>query len=531
MANVNIHKGLDRCATKLVLAVLAAMLGVFGLTGLSVAAPVGTPAPQGSVVGGPRADVSDPALGGRAVGAASPVVAAVTAGDRRAVKRAIERAFRSGDVTREDRDRYVQSYASALSLLARLGGQRKVELGYVLGTVARLARAKRLSGDRMRPVFLIVDRNREWWAKAGPPATGARLRFGASRLIFQYYPGHGLQLQPLANFGQANGYWAAHRDDDLRALLSELVDLRVKRSGFTTWEYYFDFGGGSPPWISAMTQATAMQALARGSSRLADPGLLEIARQARGAFERSTPVGVRSPAGRGGAWYALYSFAPHLNVLNGMLQSLIGLDAYVSYSNDTRGATLFSEGDRVARAAIGAFDTGAWSLYNRPSGKPGHEADLNYHRLNRDFARRLCNITKTRSYCDAADDFTRYLREPPDLGPFGPAPAPAQGGRDVRFYFNLSKVGRVGITVQDAPSEPAPASARARDARPSASARARAARTYLSTSAPFARGKHFFRWVPPRLAKEHTYRYTLSARDLAGNSHSESGTLRVKARS
>ena len=56
-------------------------------------------------------------------------------------------------------------------------------------------------------MFLILDRNREWWAKAGPPGSGARLRFGGSRVIFQYFPGMGLQIHPLANFGQANGYW------------------------------------------------------------------------------------------------------------------------------------------------------------------------------------------------------------------------------------------------------------------------------------------------------------------------------------
>jgi hypothetical protein len=74
----------------------------------------------------------------------------------------------------------------------------------------------------------------------------------------------------------------------------------------------------------------------------------------------------------------------------------------------------------------------------------------------------------------------------------------------VRFHFTLSKVGRVGITVRGG------------------------GRTYLSTSAQFSRGKHSFRWVPPRSKRERTYDYSLFARDLAGNSHSESGTLRVK---
>jgi hypothetical protein len=499
MPVVNIHKGLDRCGTKLVPASALVALAVVA----AVAGPAATLTAMAQPDKGPRART------------------AVTNRERKEVRKAIDRAFRREQLTAADRDRYLESYASALRTLGFLGGQRKAELAYVLGTLGRIARAGRLSADRMRPLFLIVDRNREWWAKAGPPASGARLRFGASRVIFQYYPGHGLQLQPLANFGQANGYWQGRRNEDLRSLVTDLVELRVTRGGFSTWEYYFDFGGGSPPWISGMAQATAMQALARASQRLADPTLMDIARRARGAFEQRTPVGVRAPSGNG-AWYALYSFAPRLNVLNGMLQSLIGLDAYASLSGDARAATLFAEGDRVAGAAVRSFDTGAWSLYNRPPGSVGKEADLNYHRLNRDFARRLCTVTSAAGYCNAADNFTRYLREPPGLRPFGPAPAPARGGRPVRFYFTLSKVGRVGVTIQDAPAEGAVAGA---------IDRARAARTYLSTSAPFTRGKHFFQWVPPRASGERTYSYTLFARDLAGNSGSERGTLRVKGRS
>ena len=110
-------------------------------------------------------------------------------------------------------------------------------------------------------------------------------------MIFQYFPGKGLQFHPLANFGQANGYWYRRRNSDLRSLLNDLVAvgraLRVRRG------YYFDFGG-SPPWISGMAQGTALQALARGAQRLNEPSYLDVAKRALGAFERGTPTGVRS---------------------------------------------------------------------------------------------------------------------------------------------------------------------------------------------------------------------------------------------
>jgi hypothetical protein len=425
------------------------------------------------------------------------------------VRAAIKRAVRLGAVDSADGNHYLRSYRESLYALRRLSGQRRVELGSVLQTLRGIAHSKRLTADRLRPLFLILDRNREWWTSAAPPPPATRLHFGSSRVIFQYYPGHGLQIQPLANFGAANGYWQSHNDGALRSLIDDLVSLRVERGGFTAWEYYFHFGGGSPPWISGMAQATAMQALARAGRRLNDPALLEVAREARGAFELRTPVGARVPT-RSGAWYALYSFAPQLNVLNGMLQSLIGLNTYAAYSGDRRAGELFSQGDAVVRARIQSYDTGAWSLYSRSFGRPGAEASLNYHILNRDFARRLCEATHAEQYCAAADDFDRYLHEGPTLEPFGPAPAPARAGRGLHFYFTLSKVGRVGITVKG-------------EAGPSGGAR-----TYLSTSAGFPRGRHYFAWVPARRRREHTYEYKLFARDLPGNTGSAEGTIRVK---
>jgi hypothetical protein len=88
-------------------------------------------------------------------------------------------------------------------------------------------------------------------------------------------------------------------------------------------------------------------------------------------------------------------------------------------------------------------------------------------------------------------------------------PAPARAGRGVRVRYTLSKVGRVGLTIRSAPD-------------------GGGGRTYLSTSAFLYHGQHYFRWVPPRSRRERTYEYQLSARDLAGNSASETGTVRVK---
>ena len=75
---------------------------------------------------------------------------------------------------------------------------------------------------------------------SGTRSTGraARIRrgqrvFRGSSLIFQYYPGQGLQIQPLANFGKANGlsclgiFDAPVRAERLRSLLDELSAIAV----------------------------------------------------------------------------------------------------------------------------------------------------------------------------------------------------------------------------------------------------------------------------------------------------------------
>jgi hypothetical protein len=451
------------------------------------------PARDGSPLPRPRST--------RPAGEEAPVRASASRSDP--VKRAIRAALAAGQVSADDAARYRSFWTDARSTRKRLSGGRARELGSVIDTLAAIARQGRLVAPRMPALFLILERNREWWVAKGAPASGARVRFGATRLIFQYYPGQGLQVQPLANFGAANGYWYASNSKALRALVDELLAIRVVRGGFTAWEYYFRFGGGSPPWVSGMAQGTAVQALARAGTLLADPTLLSVAQTGLGAFEQRTPLGARVPAGTG-AWYALYSFAPGLEVLNGMLQSLIGLHTYATLTGDARGMGLFGQGDETARARIGSYDTGAWSLYSRSGARAGAEANLNYHILNRDFARRLCKLTGSEPYCKAAENFTRYLSEDPKLDPAGPVPAPARAGRGVRFYFSLSKVGRVGITVSSQ------------------------GKTYLSTSAGFSRGRRYFRWVPPRLRSERTYDYKLFARDLAGNTGTTTGNVRVK---
>src|SRR6185503_9721577 len=66
--------------------------------------------------------------------------------------------------------RLARDYADARAAAGRLTGARAAELGSVVATVDSLAAQHLLSPGRLRPVFLILHRNTEFWTHAPFPA-------------------------------------------------------------------------------------------------------------------------------------------------------------------------------------------------------------------------------------------------------------------------------------------------------------------------------------------------------------------------
>jgi hypothetical protein len=237
-----------------------------------------------------------------------------------------------------------------------------------------------------------------------------------------------------------------------------------------------------------------VQALTQTSEAWHDNSYLALARRALPILADPPPVGVavRTPLGRR---YLLYSFdtARRDAVINGFLQTLIGLFDFASVSGDPQGWRLFRSGDAEARAELPTYDTGAWSLY-----QPGQEDSLDYHTLVTGFLQQLCARTHASVYCRTASRFQRYLKTPPVLQLLT---RPARVGRSAAVRFRLSKVSRVGITVSYH------------------------GRTTFVTSADFGYGVRSFR--VPGFSRAGTYTITLSATDLAGNHKKISGTLQA----
>ena len=422
--------------------------------------------------------------------------------DRPTVEAVLLQALLGGLIVPEAHDRFLALYDESLAVRGRLSGARRAELASVISTLERIAASGQLTPSRMVPLFLTLEQNTAFWRARPFPAPGTRLTFAPSPVVFQYYPGEGLQIQPLANFGKANALYNACvgrpgsrcRAGALRELLEAMAALAVPRGAFMAWEYYFDFGGGSSPWTSGLSQGTAIQALARGSVLLAEPRYLELARAGLGAFEQPPPLGVQVPAD-GGNHYLIYSFAPRLRVLNGFLHAVTGLYDFTRIDPDPRAQALFAAGDVAARAAVPRHDTGAWSLY----AYPGRESTLSYHLLVRDFLENLCERTGAPVYCDTGRRFTRYVYEHPRLQLLR-ARRPAPARRAVRIRFRLSKLSRVSMRVS------------------------LGGRTVLVRGGSFGYGVRYF-WFAPR--RPGRYLVTLEAADQRGQRRVARGALTV----
>jgi hypothetical protein len=414
----------------------------------------------------------------------------------RPTRDALDKLLSAGRIDQAERDADTAVVKRALRAYRKLRGTRRTELRSVLANADSIARSGNLSPTRLEAVFLTLDRNRQWWTSGRLVSSGTRVSFSGSQVIWQYYRGQGIELQMLANFGKANALWSARRRTSLRQLVDELVPLAADRGGFPAWEYYFRFGGGSPPWSSSISQGTAVQLLARAGALLKDPTLTDLSLRALGLFQQSPPNGVRVNDGNG-AFYLIYTFAPTLRVLNAHLQAVIGLYDVAQLTGNSTARALFTAGEAEARAIVPHYDTGAWSLYSQY-----RESDLSYHDLVTTFLGNLCKRLGTAVYCDTAERFKEYETADPTVTA---RTSTIRTGRRARIRFRLDKISRVGVTVR------------------------KGGHTVFSTSAVVGRGTHYFTWSRP--ARPGAYDLVVTATDLAGNRAEPSERpLRIRSR-
>src|SRR3954452_12257138 len=412
----------------------------------------------------------------------------------RATRLALDDLLAAGAIDQPSRDARQASLRRALRGYKTLTGTRKKELGAVIDNADVMARSKQLTASRLNAVFATLEANTSWWSAGFVPSPGARVSVDGSPVIWQYYPGQGIELQMLANFGKANALWAGKKKAALRALLDQLIPLAADRGGWPAFEYYFKFGGGKPPWTSSISQGTAVQALARAGQLLDDGGLTGWAQLLLGAFEQPPPAGVRQDT-PSGPFSLIYSFAPNMLVINAHLQALVSLFDVAQITGDPRALALFQQGDAEAQAVLPSYDTGAWSMYDQ-----SHESNLSYHDLVTTFLKNLCTRTATAIYCDTASRFKTYRKTAPVSTPVTQT---IRSGKPAKLAFTVDKIARVGRTVLDASGQ-----------------------AVFATSAVVGPGQHFYNGSRPATAGAYTLR--VSATDLAGNlGATAEGPLRI----
>ena len=363
------------------------------------------------------------------------------------VRAALRHAYLAGRLSRTRYDADRASLAAATVAARTLSGIEGASERAALGIVQGLAVRHQLSAGRITAAFIQLHRNTKWWSHRGPPPYGQSLLAGNDPVTLRYVPGQGLVVHYLASWGRVNAlarYCSAKPAKcprgRLRSAVDRMLSLGTERAGYLTWESLFSWDGGAPGWVSAITQGTAIQALARAASVLNARSYERAARRALGAFEHPPPNGL-SVRAHGGRHYLMYSFAPRLRILNGFLRALTGLRDLSRLDNSHRAFLLYKAGVSAASHEIRVDDTGAWSLYS----DGGAEASFGYHRLATGFLSDLCDITRRRDFCADAYRFALYMVQPPRLRLR--VSARPRAGSKAYLALALSKISKLNLAI------------------------------------------------------------------------------------
>lgn len=362
-----------------------------------------------------------------------------SAAPARTVGTAIRRAHLAGDLSWQQRRTFGAQLAQARRAARRLPPARAREVRGSLRVATSIAADGRLGAERLRPVMAAVTATTEVFRLRPFPAPAQRMQANGDGLVYEYRPGSGVHPHPLASAGRLNALAGAclHDRRDARCrpatmgrAADSLLELGVRDGRRLRMEYTFPFGSGRPPWTSAMAQATAAQAVAR-AARVTEERRYTVA--ADRLFRGLVAGGPAVRSGGRVARFAMYSFQPSMRVLNGELQTLVGLADYARLSRRREARRVLRRTSRGLLRELEAFDTGAWTLY----AASGREASLHYHRLAESFAARACRRGLGRGFCPAAERYARYTREPPRLTVR--AERVVRAGRRVKVTLRASK--------------------------------------------------------------------------------------------
>lgn len=316
---------------------------------------------------------------------------------------AIRRAAARGHITRAEQVSLGSQWRGSGRAVRSLGGARGQAVAAARAGVLAIARRGELTPSRVRGAIASVHattwvmQHRSW------PSYGDRVRIPGDAAVYGYYPGHGMQLQPLHSFTRGNTLWMQGRYDEMAEVADRMIELSSFRSGYRTWEYYFDWQGSSGPWNSAMSQAAALQFFARAWSTTGNEACREMVVAGLPGFAQPAWRGGLSVREGDGRWYLMYPDSRRQRILNGHLQAIIGLLDVGTIMSDARATLLATSGIDAVLPQLHRFDTGAWSRYAL-----GQEASLEYHDLMTSQLDKLGSRTQHATFTTYAERFARY---------------------------------------------------------------------------------------------------------------------------
>jgi hypothetical protein len=315
--------------------------------------------------------------------------------DAEVVEEGLAAAQSAGHLSAASAERYRGVVEDALARLESLPPGRIVALALAFHTVA--SSTVELDEPRALTLVSMLKANTDYLAKHPTPVERVDMR-DADGVVYRFFPEHGFQFHPVADFARLNKLAAAERRDAVRRLADALVARGIHTGNTLVWEYYFPFGG-PPHWSSGFAQATAAQALARSGALLDDPELFAAAR----AAYRAIPATLSLELG-GGLWVREYGFSD-IAILNAQLQSLVSLNDYVKITNDARAAELAQQLDTASKSLLSQFDTGCWSRYSLG----GSPASLHYHTYHVSLLKQLAAQSGEPLWSDTATRWQGYL--------------------------------------------------------------------------------------------------------------------------